>query len=384
MGAWYSFNDQMNELFGGKVYRLSLSSGCTCPNRDGTLSKGGCIFCSEGGSGDFAEPFAEEIFSQIEAAKQQISGKIRNKSSFAGYMAYFQSFTNTYGDQERLKALFKRAAEHPEIKAISIGTRPDCISDEMIEVLSAINEKKPVFIELGLQTVHEDTAEYINRCYKLSVFEDAFRKLKRAGLRVVVHVIIGLPGESKAMTKETVRYLSELEFDEKDALRNPDKFDEDEVPDAAMPDSEIKEISKAGCKKIDGIKLQLMHVLENTKLAALLPEYDTDRASEEPDINRYGLRIRHFDEIGGLEALKFGRGFTESEHGIVLKDGVLLPQYTLSEYASFIRELVDILPKETAVHRLTGDAPKKLLILPQWTADKKRVLNTIKAEFDNN
>lgn len=383
MVAWYSFNDQMNELFGGKVYRLSLSSGCTCPNRDGTLSKGGCIFCSEVGSGDFAEPFAEEIFSQIEAAKQQISGKIRNKSSFAGYMAYFQSFTNTYGDQERLKALFKRAAEHPEIKAISIGTRPDCISDEMIEALSAINEKKPVFIELGLQTIHEDTAEYINRCYKLSVFEDAFRRLKRAGLRVVVHVIIGLPGESKIMTMETVRYLSELEFNKKDVLESPDKYDGDAVSDEAA-DSKMKEISKAGCKKIDGIKLQLMHVLENTKLAALLPEYDTDRASIEPDVNRYGLRIRHFDEIGGPDALKYGRGFTEFEHGIVLKDGVLLPQYTLSEYASFVRELVDILPKETAVHRLTGDAPKKLLILPQWTADKKRVLNTITAEFNKN
>lgn len=383
MVAWYSFNDQMNELFGGKVYRLSLSSGCTCPNRDGTLSKGGCIFCSEVGSGDFAEPFAEEIFSQIEAAKQQISGKIRNKSSFAGYMAYFQSFTNTYGDQERLKALFKRAAEHPEIKAISIGTRPDCISDEMIEALSAINEKKPVFIELGLQTIHEDTAEYINRCYKLSVFEDAFRRLKRAGLRVVVHVIIGLPGESKIMTMETVRYLSELEFNKKDVLESPDKYDGDAVSDEAA-DSKMKEISKAGCKKIDGIKLQLMHVLENTKLAALLPEYDTDRASIEPDVNRYGLRIRHFDEIGGPDALKYGRGFTEFEHGIILKDGVLLPQYTLSEYASFVRELVDILPKETAVHRLTGDAPKKLLILPQWTADKKRVLNTITAEFNKN
>lgn len=383
MVAWYSFNDQMNELFGGKVYRLSLSSGCTCPNRDGTLSKGGCIFCSEVGSGDFAEPFAEEIFSQIEAAKQQISGKIRNKSSFAGYMAYFQSFTNTYGDQERLKALFKRAAEHPEIKAISIGTRPDCISDEMIEALSAINEKKPVFIELGLQTIHEDTAEYINRCYKLSVFEDAFRRLKRAGLRVVVHVIIGLPGESKIMTMETVRYLSELEFNKKDVLESPDKYDGDAVSDEAA-DSKMKEISKAGCKKIDGIKLQLMHVLENTKLAALLPEYDTDRASIEPDVNRYGLRIRHFDEIGGPDALKYGRGFNEFEHGIILKDGVLLPQYTLSEYASFVRELVDILPKETAVHRLTGDAPKKLLILPQWTADKKRVLNTITAEFNKN
>lgn len=312
---WYSFDDQMKKMFGGKVYRLSLTAGRTCPNRDGTLSAGGCIFCSAGGSGDFAEDVNKDVFEQIEDAKKLVSSKIGKNTVFAGYMAYFQAYTSTYGDTGKLAAIFEKAASHPDIIALSAATRPDCLKDDMIDRLSAINEYKPVFIELGLQTVHEDTAEYINRCYHLPVFEDAVRRLKNRGIRVVAHVIIGLPGEDADRTRATVRYL-------------------------------------AGQRGIDGIKLQLLHVLKGTRLAELLPDECIGTCD------------------GGIWSIR-------------LKDGVLLPQYSLEAYARLIRELIEMLPEDMAVHRVTGDAPKKLLILPKWTADKKKVLNAITAEFRN-
>lgn len=312
---WYSFDDQMKKMFGGKVYRLSLTAGRTCPNRDGTLSAGGCIFCSAGGSGDFAEDVNKDVFEQIEDAKKLVSSKIGKNTVFAGYMAYFQAYTSTYGDTGKLAAIFEKAASHPDIIALSAATRPDCLKDDMIDRLSAINEYKPVFIELGLQTVHEDTAEYINRCYHLPVFEDAVRRLKNRGIRVVTHVIIGLPGEDADRTRATVRYL-------------------------------------AGQSGIYGIKLQLLHVLKDTRLAELLPDECIGTCD------------------GGIWSIR-------------LKDGVLLPQYSLEAYARLIRELIEMLPEDMAVHRVTGDAPKKLLILPKWTADKKKVLNAITAEFRN-
>ena len=322
---WYSFDDQMKEMFGGKVYRLSLTAGRTCPNRDGTLSTGGCIFCSAGGSGDFAEDADKDVHKQIEDAKKLVSSKIGKNTLFAGYMAYFQAYTSTYGDTGDLAAIFEKAVSHPDIIALSVATRPDCLKDDMIGRLSAINEYKPVFVELGLQTVHEDTAEYINRCYHLPVFVDAVRRLKDRGIRVVAHVIIGLPGEDDGRTKETVRYLSDLT-----------------VPD-----------NKGKLCHIDGIKLQLLHVLKGTRLAELLPDECIENCSD------------------GIWTIR-------------LKDGVLLPQYSLEAYARLIRELIEMLPEDMAVHRVTGDAPKKLLILPKWTAEKKRVLNAITAEFRNN
>jgi len=288
-----SFDEEMKEMFGGKVYRLALSSGCSCPNRDGTIGTGGCIFCSAGGSGEFATRSALSIDGQIEEAKKKVAAKL--SGNFAGYMAYFQSFTNTYGPVDRLRELFTQAICHPEVLALSVGTRPDCLPDDVVAMLSELNRRKPVWVELGLQTMHEDTAELIHRGYALPVFEDAVRRLKAAGLRVVVHVIIGLPGEGPERTKETVRYL------------------------AALPSS------------IDGIKLQVLQVLEGTQLAEM--------KKQDPEI---------------------------------------LHEYTLDEYASLLKELLDILPEDITVHRLTGDPPKKLLISPMWTADKKRVLNTIR------
>ena len=292
---YLSFNDAMRARFGTKVYRLSLQSGCTCPNRDGTIGTGGCTFCSEGGSGDFAAPFMP-IEKQIKEARKRVDAKI--PASIAPearrYIAYFQSYTNTYGSVDRLRALYTKAISHPQIVALDIGTRPDCLPPEMVEMLRnlQLSSGKPVWVELGLQTIHEETARRIRRGYELPVFEDAYRKLKENGLEVIVHVILGLPGESREDMLDTVRYLSSL------------------------------------APTLDGIKLQLLHILKGTELAR---EYEADP----------------------------------------------FPLFTLDSYCDLIVDCLKLLPPETVVHRLTGDGPKRLLIAPLWSADKKRVLNTL-------
>ena len=292
---YLSFNDAMRARFGTKVYRLSLQSGCTCPNRDGTIGTGGCTFCSEGGSGDFAAPLLP-IGEQIEEARKRVDAKI--SASIAPqdrrYIAYFQSYTNTYGDPERLRRVYSEALQHPQIVALDLGTRPDCLPPEMIAMLRDLRSEydKPVWIELGLQTIHEKTAGRINRGYKLEVFEDAYRRLKDEGFEVIVHVILGLPGEAREDMLETVRYLS---------LLTP---------------------------ALDGIKLQLLHILKGTELAR---EYGADP----------------------------------------------FPLFTLDSYCDLVVDCLKLLPPQTVVHRLTGDGPKRLLIEPQWSADKKRVLNTL-------
>ena len=279
----------MREKFGEKVYKLALEGGFTCPNRDGTLGTKGCIFCL-GGSGDFAEKPCENIFLQIEKAKARVAAK--NPSG--KYIAYFQSYTNTYGPVEKMRALFTEAISHPDVVALSIGTRPDCLPDEVLELLSELNKIKPVWVELGLQTVHEKTAEYIRRGYPLCVFDSAVKRLKKAGIYVIVHMIIGLPGETSEMIAKTAEY-----------------------------------IGKSGA---DGIKLQLLHVLEGTDLAE-------DYAS------------------GKFRTLE--------------------PE----EYISVLEECIRRIPPEMTVHRLTGDGSKKHLVAPLWSADKKRVLNAINAAF---
>ncbi len=290
---YISLSDEMYRLFGTKVYKLSLSSGCSCPNRDGSLGSRGCSFCSEGGSGDFASPFLP-IEEQICLAKEKVDPKFpaRIKPEDRRYFAYFQSFSNTYGDPDRLETLFRQTLSYPEIVGLSIGTRPDCLSDDMIQRLSLLQKsfQKPIWIELGLQTIHEKSAERIHRAYPLSVFEDSYRRLKEAGLSVIVHVILGLPGENKEDMLETVSYLSRLS------------------------------------PRLDGIKLQLLHILKGTELAE---EYETDP----------------------------------------------FPILSLEAYTDLILSCLRILPEETVIHRLTGDGPKRLLIEPQWSADKKRVMN---------
>ena len=221
-------SDELKRRFGEKVYKISLTSGCTCPNRDGTLSTRGCLFCSQQGSGDFSPPFVS-IKEQIELAKT----KIEEKTKARKFIGYFQSYTNTYGDQERLKELFSETASAPEICALSIGTRPDCLEDSMISFLSELNRIKPVWIELGLQTINEDTAEKMNRCYKLNTFKEAYRRLKCAGLEVIVHVILGLPGETEDDMLATARFLSELD------------------------------------PVLDGIKIHMLQILKGTELAKM-------------------------------------------------------------------------------------------------------------------
>ena len=262
---YHSLSDHLKETFGTKVYKLSLSAGCTCPNRDGTLGYGGCSFCSEGGSGDFAEAPAP-IAEQIKNARRRVDAKLpaRIPENERRYIAYFQSFTNTYGDPARLRDLFFEAASFPEIAAVSIGTRPDCLPDEILDMLSDLNRVKPVWVELGLQTIHERTAHAFHRGYTLPVFEDAYKRLKERGITVIVHVIFG----------------------------------------------------------------QLLHILEGTQMAE---QYKRDP----------------------------------------------FPLLTLEEYTDLIVTSLKMLPTETVIHRMTGDGPKSKLIGPMWSADKKRVLNTL-------
>ena len=284
---YYSLNRYLRETFGEKVYKLALDGGMSCPNRDGSLGRGGCIFCSAGGSGDFAEGRCASVSEQIERAKE----RIRSKTGAEQFIAYFQSYTNTYAPVEYLEKLFAEAISEPSVAALSIGTRPDCLPDEVVELLSRLNRVKPVWVELGLQTIHADTARYIRRGYALPVYEDALRRLKAAGLTVIVHVILGLPGESREMMLETIDYLG-------------------------------------GIHRPDGVKLQLLHVLEGTALA---------------------------------EAWRAGN----------------VPVMEPEAYYDLLCECLRRLPPDMVIHRLTGDGPKRILLAPIWTGDKKRVLNNL-------
>ena len=344
-----SLDYEMKQRFGGKVWKLSLQSGCSCPNRDGTCGTGGCIFCSEGGSGDFVAPACLPVQEQIALAKARVAAKLpkcgtiagvtackgrlpkQQENSFAGYMAYFQSFTNTYGPVGRLRRLFEEAIAEPDVLALSIGTRPDCLSDKMIAMLAELNRKKPVYVELGLQTIHEETAALIRRGYALPVFMDAVRRLKAAELSVVVHLIVGLPNESRADIEKSVRWVAALQTED----RRP---------------------------AVDGIKLQLLHVLKGTELGRLFLEQE---------------------QIGACAEIR-------AEVPIEMYAGIELPtearplrlhSFSMEEYVDFVIDLIELLPPEMTVHRLTGDAPKSLLLAPLWSADKKRVLNAFTKRF---
>lgn len=282
-----SANPYFRARFGCKVYKLALDGGMTCPNRDGTLDTRGCIFCSAGGSGDFAEPLCGSIEEQLDRAKSRVAAKA---GPDARYIAYFQSYTNTYAPAERLEALFAPVLARPEIVALSVATRPDCLPAPVLDLLERLNREKPVFVELGLQTIHPQTAAFIRRGYDLPVFDCAMRELAARGLEPIVHVILGLPGEDETDMLETVRYV--------------------------------------GASGAAGIKLQLLHVLEHTDLAALW---------------RQGK----------------------------------VPTMTLEEYAVLLGRCLQVLPPEIVIHRLTGDGAKKDLLAPLWTADKKHVLNYV-------
>ncbi len=220
---YYSLNEYLKKTFGEKVYKISLDGGMTCPNRDGTLGSHGCIFCSEGGSGEFAAQRALSVSEQIEQAKRRIS----KKSDCKKFIAYFQPFTNTYAPVSYLRKIFEEAVAPEEIAALSIATRPDCLGDDVLNLLDELNKKKPVWVELGLQTIHEKSAEYIRRGYDLNVYDESVKKLHKIGVNVITHIILGLPNESKKEIIESVRYAGE---------------------------------------RSDGIKLQLLHVLKGTDL----------------------------------------------------------------------------------------------------------------------
>lgn len=283
---YLSFNKYLKDKFGQKVYKISLDGGFTCPNRDGKTGTRGCIFCSKGGSGDFAESREMSITEQIENGKKRVEKKIKSGK----YIAYFQAFTNTYAPVEMLRQKYEEAINHPDIVALSIATRPDCLGDNVLRLLDEMNKIKPVFVELGLQTIHQKSAKYIRRGYDLSVYDKAVRDLKKIGVNVVVHVILGLPNESENDMLETVKYVCE--------------------------------------SGANGIKLQLLHVIDGTDLAK---DY----------------------EKGLFKTLEF------------------------DEYVNLIVKCVKIIPKDIVIHRLTGDGAKKDLIAPLWSADKKRVLNAI-------
>ena len=241
-----SLNKYLRETFGCKVYKIAIDGGFTCPNRDGTLDNRGCIFCSVGGSGDFAQSRSLSIAEQIEQGKTLVSGKL-NPLEECRYIAYFQAFTNTYAPVEVLESKYLEAISIPEVCAISIATRPDCLPNEVIDLLTRLNRIKPVWIELGLQTIHEACASYIRRGYPLCVYDDAVSRLKAAGLTVITHVIIGLPGETKEDILATVNY-----------------------------------VGKSG---VSGIKLQLLHVLRGTDLEKDYQEGKFDVLSEDEYID---------------------------------------------------------------------------------------------------
>ena len=207
--SYRTSNRHYREKFGCKVYRLSIDAGFTCPNRDGTVGYGGCVFCSGRGSGDFAPPPGTDIAEQLEAAKE----RVRSKAGDGKYIAYFQAFTNTYAPVERLRELYEAAMAPEDVVGLAIGTRPDCVGEDVVALLRELNEKKPISVELGLQTVHPASAAYIRRGYGNEIYFDAVRRLKAAGIEVVTHIILGLPGETEEMMVQTTRAAVEAGTD---------------------------------------------------------------------------------------------------------------------------------------------------------------------------
>ena len=296
MLQYSDLNTYLKENFGKKVYKLSLNAGFSCPNRDGTIGTRGCSFCSAGGSGEFAASRRLTITEQIEEAKERVREKLP-KNGEVGYLAYFQAFTNTYAPVEVLRKVYEEAMDAPGVVALSIATRPDCLQSEIVELLEELNRRKPIFVELGLQTMHEESAVRIRRGYPLAVFEDAVQRLSQAGIKVVVHLILGLPYETKEDMLASVRYVCGL--------------------------------------PIHGIKLQLLHLLEGTDMGEEFKAM-TEEAREK-----------------------------------------VFACLTMDSYLDLVVECLRIIPPSVVVHRLTGDGPKRILIAPKWSGNKKAVLNAL-------
>ncbi len=290
---YYSLDYELKSTFGEKVYKITLNGGMTCPNRDGHCGTGGCIFCSAKGSGDFAGSASLSIEKQLARGKQDLA----QKRPIRSYIAYFQAFTNTYAPVVYLEDIFFRAVRDPDVKVLSVATRPDCLGKDVVCLLERLNRIKPVWVELGLQTIHPGTAKYIRRGYPLEVFDKAVSDLRAAGIRVIVHVILFLPGETEEMMMETIDYLSRTD--------------------------------------IQGIKLQLLHILRGTDLAL---DYE--------------------------------------------KSPFYVPD--METYIRVLGRCVARLRPDISIHRLTGDGPKDLLIAPLWTGAKRTVLNRFQQYLKEN
>ena len=273
-----SISNYLKMEFGEKTIKLAIDGGFTCPNRDGSKGFGGCTFCSDSGSGEFASSIDDQI------------SLLSKKWPHARYLAYFQNHTNTYAPVSELREKYFDILKNPRIEGLVIGTRPDCLSDDVLNLLSEINKTHFIWVELGLQTVHEETAEQINRCYDLAVFDEAMAGLSSRGIRTVVHLILGLPGESRQMMLDSVRYVSQI----------PDLF---------------------------GMKLHLLNIVKGSQMEYLYPDYK--------------------------------------------------PFGSIEEYVNLVVECLEIIPPEVTIHRLTGDAPRSILINPPWSFKKRTILNGI-------
>ena len=275
---YHSINTWLKRTFGEKTIKLAIDGGFTCPNRDGSKGVGGCIFCSDSGSGEFASDIDDQI------------RLLSDKWPHARYLGYFQNHTNTYAPVSELAAKYNEVLKNPKIEGLVIGTRPDCLSEEVLDLLSEINKTQLIVVELGLQTIHEDSTNQINRCYDLSVFDQAMVQLSARGIKTVVHLILGLPGESHDDMLDSVRYVSSI----------PGLF---------------------------GMKLHLLNIVKGSQMEYLYPDYQ--------------------------------------------------PFASIEEYVNLVVECLEIIPPEVTIHRLTGDAPRSILINPPWSFNKRTILNGI-------
>ena len=305
---YHSLNAWCLNTLGHKCYKIALNAHMSCPNRDGTLDTRGCIFCSAGGSGEFAEDITREsIASQLQAGLARLQNKFSpgtaGDGSQACLIAYFQAYTNTYAPVEYLREVYTEALECPSVCGVSIGTRPDCLPSETLRLLEELRKLYPrkfIWIELGLQTIHEDTAAFIRRGYALSCFEESFDRLKKAGIPVIVHLILGLPGETPSQMLESVEYVNRL-----------------------LP---------------FGVKLQLLHILRDTDLGAM---------------------------------------YLETAHTAAADSRPPLRPLEKEEYLAILIDCIRHLAPEIVIHRLTGDGPRKTLLAPAWSLDKRGVLNSL-------
>ncbi|MFD0961264.1 TIGR01212 family radical SAM protein [Paenibacillus chungangensis] len=287
---FHTWNFEMRQQFGGKVFKVMLDAGFTCPNRDGSIAIGGCTFCSARGSGDFAGRRRDDLITQFNT----IRDRQHKKWPEASYIGYFQAYTNTYAPVDTLREYFEVILEQPGVVGLSIATRPDCLPEEVLDYLAELNERTYLWIEMGLQTVHESTSVIINRAHDTACYLDAVRRLRERNIRICTHIIYGLPGETHEMMLDTAREVARMD--------------------------------------VQGIKIHLLHLMRKT-----------------PMVKQYEAGLLRFLEQ--------------------------------AEYTKLVVDTLELLPPELVVHRVTGDAPRELLIGPMWSQRKWDVLNGIDAEL---